>query len=49
MYYKFEKQYIVSNALSCLTSTNIEENASIEKKLNALFIVILIEIEEDFY
>jgi len=46
--YKFEKQHIVSDAFSYLTSTNVEENVSVEEKLNALFIAILIEIEEDF-
>lgn len=46
--YKSKKQYIVLNALSCLTSVNVKENALIKRELNTLFIVTFIKIEQDF-
>ena len=45
--YKFEKQHIVSNVLSRFVNTNIDIVFD-EKKLNALFIVVLMKIEKDF-
>ena len=47
--HKFEKQHIILDALSRLTSINIDSRSHIENnELNALFITILIEIEKIF-
>ena len=48
--YKFDKEYIILNALSRLININYNKKANILKyfKFNALYICLLIKIFEEF-
>ena len=46
--HRSKKQYVVSDVFFRLFNTNVEANASFEEELNALFIIILMKMNETF-